>query len=305
MDYLKNFVSRFFAVILMFFALIGFIVPYPGEAASYLILIFLFTIIFASYFQADLKFPNRYEIKQILIFAGLRYLIIPLIVLLVVKELNVFLAYALFFLFMMPAGVSSPAITNLLGGNFNLSMRILILSSFIVTFFLPPLSSLFAGSHLDVSYNKLFFTLLFTVILPFFLHLPVRKVKVVKKFMIDHLSLIAVTCLSVIFMLAIAKNKEGILGNPGKLPLYFLISFVVYSFLYLSGYFLRPREIFRNRLTLSVSSGLNNVGLGLSLSILYLSPEMTVFFIVSEIVWVTIMIPVKYIFRKKMKFKNH
>ncbi|MFW5710289.1 MAG: bile acid:sodium symporter family protein, partial [Bacteroidota bacterium] len=271
-----------------------------GEIASYLILILLFTIIFASYFQADITIPGKKKLINDLLFSLLRYVLIPVIVFLVIKEINVFFSYALLFLFMMPSGVSSPAITQILGGNFNLSIRILILSSFIVTFFLPSISPVLDNNGLQISYNKLFFTLLFTIILPFFLHLPARKIRPVKRWMTRNLSLTVVTCLSIIFMLAIAKNKQGIIEHPSILPMYFVVSLTVYMVLYSSGYFLLPRETRQNKITLSVSSGLNNVGLGLSLSILYLPPDITIFFIVSEIVWVSMIIPVKIIFRRSM-----
>jgi predicted Na+-dependent transporter len=101
-----------------------------------------------------------------------------------------------------------------------------------------------------------------------------------------------------IFIFAISRNKSAILGNLPQLIEFLLVSVVFYMVLYVTGWFVFFKQGRPNQITYSVSSGMNNIGLAVSLAALYLPAKVCVFLIVSEFAWVGILVPVKYWFKK-------
>ncbi len=294
---LKNKINEYFSLILLLFSGLGFIIPYPGKFASYAILCFLFLIIFSSFFQFKLnrKIFINYSFKS-LVFSLIRFFVLPVAVYFLVLPFSLYYAFGLFFLLSLPTAVSSPAITKIVKGDVNLSLLILIYSSFLISLFLPLLTALLASKEMHISHVKLFTTLVTTIILPFLLHLPLRKSKAIQHFFNENLSFITVCSLSVIFMLAIAKNKSEITGNYHKIIEYAIIAFIMYTSLYFGGWIYSSKQMHNRRVTYAISSGLNNIGLGVSLATLYLTPQVTIFFIIAQITWVLLIVPLKKIF---------
>jgi predicted Na+-dependent transporter len=58
----------------------------------------------------------------------------------------------------------------------------------------------------------------------------------------------------------------------------------------------KSREV---RLTMSISSGANNIGLGVTITALFFPGNMNVFFIVAQLAWVIALIPLRKIFHGK------
>jgi predicted Na+-dependent transporter len=74
---------------------------------------------------------------------------------------------------------------------------------------------------------------------------------------------------------------------------YFLVNLLAFLFLYVFGYGIWFGAHKANKVALLFSSGANNVALGVVISFLYFPTETGVFFVVSEIVWVLVLIPVR------------
>ena len=69
--------------------------------------------------------------------------------------------------------------------------------------------------------------------------------------------------------------------------------------MYLMGYLFIPKGDTAIRRTLSISSGANNMGLGVTITALYFTGKVNVFFIIAQIVWVLVLIPVRQWLLKK------
>ena len=119
-----------------------------------------------------------------------------------------------------------------------------------------------------------------------------------------NLPFITLVSLSLIFIFAIARNKTAILGNLPQLLEFLVVSIGFYGTLYLAGWLLFFRQSRENKITYAVSSGMNNIGLAVSLAALYLPSQICVFLIVSEFAWVGILVPVKYVFRNQHNFSS-
>ena len=181
----------------------------------------------------------------------------------------------------------------------NLSLIILVISSFLVILTIPFFTPYYLNSGSGIRIFDLFRTLMLTVFLPFVLHLPLRRNVKIDKWMRVNLPIITLISLSLIFIFAIARNKSAILGNPQQLAEFLLFSVAFFTLLYLTGWFLFFKQEKENKITYSVSSGMNNIGLAVSLAALYLPTKVCIFLIVSEFAWVGILVPVKYLFRNR------
>ncbi len=294
---IKNFVTRYFNTVLFSSLILGFFVPDFGKYTNYTILALLFGVIFSSFFQIDLS-VNTFVVntRKALIFFCLRCVLLPLAVYFPLSYFNHFFATTVFMLLLLPSAVASPAVTTIFKANINLSVSILLISSFLSIFTIPYFSGIFIETTEPINRMQMFQTLLFTIVLPFVVHLPLRKVDFVNKAMNQYGSLITLLCLASMSLVIISKNKTIFFKDIHLLLIYTAISFAIYSVLYILGWFYFRGKNINENISYSISSGLNNIGLGIALTSIYFPPVYNLFFIIADVVWVIILIPVKYKF---------
>ncbi len=293
-----RFIQRYFGMLLLLSCLIGLMVPSTGKSTPLIIMLSLAFIIFCSFFQINFSPDSLFSDFAIsLKFWALRYVILPATVYFTFKWISNFYATVLLLSFLLPAAVSSPSFTVIFGGKPDLSLKILVYSSFMAVITIPYLMTLFLGSSVELETGKMLLTLVYTIVLPFILHLPLRKIKTIRDFSGRYNALFTLIGLSTIFIVATARNRPAILGNPELVGLYAIFALALYSGMYLSGYFLFPSQPAPIRKTLSISSGANNIGLGVTITALFFPGEMNIFFIVSQLAWVVVLIPLRKLMR--------
>ncbi|MFP4096179.1 MAG: bile acid:sodium symporter family protein [Cyclobacteriaceae bacterium] len=291
---MNEFAKKNFNLILLLATVAGFLLPQPGEFSGPLILAVLCFIIFASSFKVDFS-PAFFKahIFTILGFYLLRFLLLPSLLYGLVYFISPFYAGALFLLVVLPCGVTSPAFSNVFGGNVSLALALLILSSSLTPFALPFLGGLLMSEQVEVDRLRLFTTLFITVIFPYLAHLPFRKSRSISRWMRNHDSFISIVGIALIFALAIAEYRPVLLEDTRQLLPHFLVSITAFLLLYLFGWYAWLGAKRMDKIALLFSSGANNVALGVVISFLYFPTQMGVFFVVSEIVWVLVLIPVR------------
>lgn len=292
-------INRFFGVILLISCFIGMLVPNAGDKTSLVVILSLAFIIFCSCFLID--FSTGSLLTDFIIsvkFWFLRYVIIPVVVFLLFKWISSFYAPVLLLSFLLPAAVSSPSFTAIFGGKPDLSLKILIYSSFLAVFTIPSMMTLLLNSSVEVPEGKMLLTLVYTIIVPFIVHFPLRKIRIVKETAVRYNPLFTLIGLGTIFIVVTARNKMAILGNPGLVGLFAVEALILFSVMYLTGFYLIPKQPSEVRKTLSISSGANNIGLGVTLTALFFPGDMNVFFIVSQLAWVLMLIPLRRVLAK-------
>jgi predicted Na+-dependent transporter len=296
---MKKIVDKYFAGILFLASLVGLIVPEPGQGVSYLILGLLFLIIFTSFFQFELKPGTLQEnLAFSIFFSIIRFVAMPIAVFYLIGKFSDFWAFALAFLLFLPPGVSSPAIVSMLKGNFQLAISILFLGNILALFSIPLLIPGWYGLEGNVSASKLVFTLVFTILLPFFLHWPLRKKPKIQLLAKKSLPLVTVFCLSTIIILGVSKNRQYLLQDPVQVIYYFLLALGIYSLIFAMGWLFLPGRGRAEKAAAGLESGMNNIGLGVSLSIIYFAPPYTLFYLASQFAWIFLLMPLKFIVRK-------
>ena len=295
---MNNFAKRNFNLILFLSTIAGFVLPQFGEISGYLILGVLSFIIFSSSFKVSFSVEFfRDRVKSLFVFYMLRFLAIPVALFYIILPFSPFYASSVFLLFILPAGVTAPAFTNVFGGNIALALVLLILSSFLIPLLMPFLSSLLMTEVIEIDRLQLFSTLFITVIFPYLLHLPFRKNASVNLWMQNHDSFISVIGIALIFSLAIAEYRPVLLSEPDLILPFFIVALAGFVGMYLFGWVVFQKTPRGDKVALLFVSGANNVALGVVISFLYFPAETGIFFIVCEIAWVLILIPVKKVLK--------
>jgi len=292
-----RFIQRYFGLLLLLSCLIGMMVPSFGDITPRLVMIALAFIIFCSFFQIELS-PRvlAVDFSLSLKFYLLRFVLLPVVVFFVLKWFSEFYALLMLLIFLLPAAVASPSFTILFGGKPELSLKILIYSSFLSVLSIPLVLGLLPGSFVRVNAGQLLLTMVYTIVIPFLFHLPLRKLPSVRNIIVRYNALFTLMGLGMIFIAATARNKPAILGNPALVGLYAVITIILYFILYWIGYLLMPAQTRKVRITMSISSGANNIGLGVTITALFFPGNMNVFFIVAQLAWVLALIPLRKIF---------
>jgi len=300
MRQLNIFINRFFGLILLLAALSGLFVPTINADISTIIILSLAVIIFASFFKVEL---SRSLITDDLLPASkyllVRFVVLPVVAYYLIGLISPFYAVTFLLILLLPAAVSSPAFTVMFNGHVSLSLKILVFSSFLSILTLPLLCSLLLSREVGIDSRNLFYTMVYTIVIPFLVHLPLRRISNVKKALINNSPLITALGLIIVFIAATSKNRAVILDHPMKVLWYTLISVISYLALYLFGYYVLSGQDKSRRISYSVSSGANNIGLGVTITTLFFPGEVNVFFIIAQISWIFMLIPMRYFYSKR------
>jgi len=304
MRQLNIFINRFFGLILLLAALSGLFVPTINADTSTIIILSLAVIIFASFFKVEL---SRSLITDDLLPASkyllVRFVVLPVVAYYLIGLISPFYAVTFLLILLLPAAVSSPAFTVMFNGHVSLSLKILVFSSFLSILTLPLLCSLLLSREVGIDSRNLFYTMVYTIVIPFLVHLPLRRISNVKKALINNSPLITALGLIIVFIAATSKNRAVILDHPMKVLWYTLISVISYLALYLFGYYVLAGQDKSHRISYSVSSGANNIGLGVTITTLFFPGEVNVFFIIAQISWIFMLIPMRYFYRRGTRDK--
>lgn len=305
MHHINRFINRFFGLILLLAAITGLFIPEPEAEVSTIIILSLAVIIFASFFKVEL---NRSLVTDDLLPASLylviRFVVVPVMFYYILAPVSPFYAVTFLLILLLPAAVSSPAFTAMFNGNVSLSLKILVFSSFLSILTIPLLCSWLISKDVNIDSRHMFYTMVYTIVIPFMVHLPLRRLSFLKKAMISNSPLITASGLIIVFIAATSKNRTIIFDNPLKVALYTLVSVVSYLLLYLFGFYIMNRQEKAGRIAYSVSSGANNIGLGVTITALFFPGEVNVFFIVAQLSWIFMLIPMRYFYKRGTRDKG-
>jgi bile acid:Na+ symporter, BASS family len=294
---LNMFINRYLGLILLVSAMVGLFFDVPFLDASRVIIVSLAGIIFISYFRVHLTTGLFFEdMKPIGFYFLIRFILIPVLFYLSLIKFSSFYAVAFLLLLLLPTAVSSPAFTALFGGNVKLSLKILIITSFASILTIPAITHLMITQKVGVNSSEMLMTMVYTIVYPFIFHLPLRASHMFRKFINNNGPLLTAIGLAIILMVSASYNRAIIFENPEKVALYAAIAVVFYLICYLTGFYLMSREAMGNRISYSIGSGANNIGLGVALTALYFPGDTNVFFIVSQLAWVIMLIPIRHFY---------
>lgn len=301
MKLLNQFISRYFGVILLTSAIVGLLVPVGHHDTSLIIVISLAVVIFSSFFRVTLnKSLFTSDWREISVYFLVRFVLLPILLFYIISPFSGFYATVFFLLMLLPSAVSSPAFSAMNEGSVPLALKVLMFTNFVTIATIPVLSRFVMSQELQIDSMHIFLIMVYTVVVPFFIYFPLQNVQKIRSLFADNNALITAIGLMVIFVFSTSRNRDIILGNPSMVLIYAGISIVLFLILYFVGYYLLPKTELTHRIAYSVCSGANNIGMGVSLTMLFFPGKINVFFIIAQLAWIFVLIPMRYFYKREI-----
>jgi len=297
---INEFIEKYFWAFLIAGILIGVWQPVSFAIPQYLPELLLGMMLFLVFLKIDaLEILEKIKNYKLMIYIAVIYMfIVPFLFFFLFNLFDNELALGILLLTAMPAGVSSPALTDILKGNIPLSMSIAIVTQLIAPFTVPLLFWLIGSEGLEVNKLLIFKDIAIIVFLPLILSQVIKKSIPGPINKSQHLFTSANIILLFLFVyIAISSQRETILDNPVSLIWKTVILFLVFVLLHAIGYLVCHKENKENKIALSVSAAYMNNGLAIVLASTYFGPEILVLMVLSEIPWNTLLAPFRRIIR--------
>jgi len=280
-------IERYFWIFLLAGIVIGLWQPVKFQAPEYLPELLLGMMLFLVFLKIDaIDIIENIRDYKLMIY------IVPLIFFLIINIFDRQLAIGILLLAAMPAGVSTPALTDILKGNISLAMSIAIVTQVIAPFTVPLLFWMIGTKGIEI--NKL---LLFKDI-AILVFVPLTLAQLIKFYLpglikrTQHVFTSANVFLLFSFVyVAISSQRNIILDNPVILIWRTALLYLVFIVLHAIGYLIRYRDNKENKIAFSITSAYMNNGLAIVLASSYFGPDILVLMVLSEIPWNTLLAP--------------
>jgi bile acid:Na+ symporter, BASS family len=293
---ISKLIEKHFWLILIAGILIGLWSPVPFKAPPILPKVLLGMMLFLAFLKIDALevLENMRNFRLMIYIAFIYMLAIPLVFFFSTRIFDAELAVGILLLTAMPAGVSTPVLTEISKGNISLSMSLVIVSQLLAPFTVPLLFWLVDINSLTI--NKL----LILKDIAILVFLPMIISQIVKRFLprtiakTQHLFTSAnVFLLSSFVYIAISSQRNVILENPTGLIWKIAVLYLVFILLHIIGYIICPRQTRENRIAVAIGAAYMNNGMAIVLAASYFKPEVLVLMVLSELPWNTLLAPFK------------
>ena len=242
---------------------------------------------------------NIKNYKLMIYVASVYMLIIPVLFFYSINIFNPELAIGILLLTAMPAGVSTPALTDIAKGNVSLSLSLTIVSQLIAPFTVPLL--LWFIDFNGHSINKLLILkdMAMIVFLPMIISQVIKKYFPLTIIKTQHLfTSLNVLLLFAFVYIAIASQRNVILENPAGLIWKIAVLYLVFIILHIVGYMICFKQNKENRIAVAIGAAYMNNGMAIVLATSYFKPEILVLMVLSELPWNTLLGPFKRVISK-------
>lgn len=265
----------------------------------------LAAILFATGFRITAEQLRRVDWRKLISFYLCRFMVLPALLYVLVAPLWPQLAPGVLLLALMPAGVTSPALTLLYAGNTAFALGLVTLSSLLTPMVVPVLFELLVGEDTVVDAGSLLFTLLIVLGVPAILHLfllPVHKYrdKIGQKSI--HLIIPLIGCMA---MLAVARNRSFLFSHLDLALPMLAIAVVLYTLFYFGGLWFGGQKDWSQSIAQSFASGYVNNTLGVVLAVLHFDDLVVTLLVCSLFAGVAVVIPWTVWLDRSERNRNH
>lgn len=291
-------IEKYFWAFLISGIVLGLWLPLRFKIPGYLPELLLGMMLFLVFLKIDaLEILEKISNYRLMIFIAVVYMIIiPLLFFSVTTVFSKELAIGILLLTAMPAGVSTPALTDILKGNISLAMSIAVVTQMIAPFTVPLLFWIVGITGLEINKLQVFKDISVLVFVPLILSQVIKRYFPVTINKNLHL----VTSSNIILLFAfvyivISNQSDMLLDNPLSLIWKIVVLYLVFILLHVIGYLIQYKENKENKIALAVTSAYMNNGLAIVLASTYFGPEILVLMVLSEIPWNTLIAPFRRI----------
>jgi BASS family bile acid:Na+ symporter len=294
----SEFIEKHFWVILIAGIFFGLWQPVPFKVPYFLPKLLLGLMLFLVFLKIDaLEIIENIRNYKLMAYVTVIYMfVIPLTFYLAVNAFDHDLAIGILLLTSMPAGVSTPALTDIGKGNISLSMSLVVVSQLIAPFSVPLLFWLAVSGSLSINKILLFKDIAILVFLPLLISQLVKKYFPVVIRSTQHLFTSANVFLLFSFVyITISSQRNLILDNTSGLIWKICMLYLVFIILHVIGYLICFREKKENRIAVAIGAAYMNNGMAIVLALSYFRPEILILMVLSELPWNTLLAPFKRI----------
>jgi BASS family bile acid:Na+ symporter len=297
-----NFVEKYFWLFLIAGIAIGLWNPLPFKTfPAFLPKILLGMMLLLVFLKIDsLQILENIKNYKLMIYISLIYMIIiPVFFYFSIRFFSPELAIGILLLTAMPAGVSTPALTDMVKGNASLSMSLTIVTQIISPFTVPLLFWLINLNGYSIDKLLMLKDMAIIVFLPMIISQVIKKYfpRMIKKTQHLFTSLNVLLLFAFVF-LAISSQRNYILENPAGMVWKITVLYVVFILLHIIGYLICFRQNKQNRIAVAIGAAYMNNGMAIVLATSYFKPEVLVLMVLSELPWNTMLGPFKKVLSK-------
>jgi bile acid:Na+ symporter, BASS family len=294
------FIERYFWIFMIAGLLMGLIYPVYNDFLMLMLKPFLMVMLFLVFLKTDVaqiihKMKN-YRLMTFVVFMNM--IAIPVLFFLTINLFNQNLAIAILLLTAMPAGVASPALTDIVKGNTALSASIVITTSVVAPLTVPLL---FWGIQInDLSINPwwLFKDLALIIFLPIVASQIVKRYSPKITGKSGFFSSVNIIILS-LMVYTVMGSQRSVIFNDSIIILWqtgFL--YLIFILLHIFGFFMGFSEDKKGKIATTIGSAYMNNGMAIVLAAVYFEPSILILMVLSELPWNTLLIP----FRKFIQY---
>lgn len=293
---ISNFVERHFWLFLVAGIVLGLWNPIHLKAAPFVPKILLGLMLFLVFMKIDaIEIIENIRNYRLMMYISIMYMIIiPLFFFFSVNFIDHELAIGILLLTAMPAGVSTPALTDILKGNVPLSMSMAIVSQLLAPFTVPFLFWLIDIKGLEINEWLILRDISILVFVPMIFSQLIKRFFPVAVRRGQHLFTSGnVLVLFAFVLVTIASQREVLLADPVRLIWKVVILYVVFILLHVGGYLILLNDRKENRIAVAIGAAYMNNGMAIVLAASYFRPEVLVLMVLSELPWNTLLAPFK------------
>jgi BASS family bile acid:Na+ symporter len=288
---ISRFIEKHFWIVLLAGIVLALWKPVPFEVPAFVPKIILVLMLFMVFLKIDaLEILENIRNYRLMIYVTIVYMVvIPVFFFFLIKIFDTGLATGILLLTAMPAGVSTPALTDIVKGNIPMSMSLAITSQLAAPFTVPLLFWLVAGSSVPVNKILLLKDMAILVFLPMIISQIIKRYIPATIQKTRHLFTSANIFLLFAFVyITLSIQRNVIINNPVDVIWQTGLLYLVFISLHVIGYFIAFKEKKENRTAIAIGAAYTNNGLAIVLAVSYFRPEILVLMVLSEIPWSTL-----------------
>ncbi len=285
---MKKLIEQNLALTLIVSVFIGIFIPYLENIPSISVTVLVSVIVFFSCSKIIFQNIKSISVPQVIFFYSLRYVLVPYFAYTVA---NLFLdteyAITILLICLMPSGVTSAALANIMKGEASLAFVITIFTGLITPISVPFMLDLIAGKQIEIDFWNMFQMLSLTIFIPVFLYFAiVKKLNTVNQWVSDNAQFYTIFLIGCVVAVLIASQKHFFYDDLTTVIFAIFLGLILYFVLYIIGWNFAFTKPLKYKITYAISSGTNNLALATAIAFMYFSPLIILFTAIAEISWV-------------------
>lgn len=296
-----QFIENYFWVFLLTGLVLGLVYPLYNDFFMASLKPMLMIMLFLVFLKTDLIHILKQitDFKLMIFLVCMYMIIIPVIFFLAINLFNRQLALGILLLTAMPAGVSSPTLTDIVKGNTALSLSITILTAMIAPFTVPLLFKFINYDNFSVNTLEMFKDLAILVFVPLILSQVIKKIvpETINKG--KHIfTSVNILILFLIVYTAMGSQRDVILSNSVDILLQIGFLYLIFILLHVIGYLMGYNQDKESKAAITIGAAYMNNGMAIVLAAIYFEPSILILMVLSEFPWNTLLAP----FRRILKY---